>query len=142
MVPRVRIYSMPHRSSSVVVLTRVYVASPRHTLSAARGSFDYRGLSSSGVVPCTLLLLRAVSGGPGLLAPPARSKIKATHTDVPKKHEIPPHPKLPRLKKHFFSSIYPMYLLAARINTKCDISGMPSMQPTEQICTSPPGLRV
>ena len=34
-VPRVRIYNMPHRSSGVVVLTRVYVASPRHTLPAA-----------------------------------------------------------------------------------------------------------
>ena len=59
-----------------------------------------------------------------------------------KKHEIPPHPKHPRLKKHFFSSRKHMYLLAATINAKCDISGMPSMQPTEQICTSPPGLRV
>ena len=30
-------------TSAVVVLTRVYVASPRHTLSAACGSFDYYG---------------------------------------------------------------------------------------------------
>ena len=27
--------------------------------------------------------MRAASGGPGLLVPPARSKIEATHTDVP-----------------------------------------------------------
>ena len=32
-----------------------------------------------------------------------------------------------------------MYLLAATINTKGYISGMPNIQPTEQICTSPPG---
>ena len=136
------------------------------------------------------MLLRAASGGPGLLVPPARSKIKATHagpyrrthnivillaapvslaiqasgnttfikvkphairtdtyrrsclSDINKKHEIPPHSKHPRLKKHFFSSRNPMYLLAATINAKGDISGMPSMQPTAQICTSPPGLRV
>ena len=74
---------MPH-SPAVVVLTRVYVASPRHTLSAACGSFD-----------CTegylhLVLLRAhcssscelASGEPGLLVPPARKKTKAVHTDV------------------------------------------------------------
>ena len=36
----------------------------------------------SGLVPCTLLLLRAASGVPDLLVTPARSKIKATHTDV------------------------------------------------------------
>ena len=50
-------------------------------------SFDYRKLPLSGVVPCTLLLLRAASGGPGLLAPPARFKIKATHADVAKKNK-------------------------------------------------------
>ena len=92
-----------------------------------------------GVAPCTLLLLRAASGGPGLLAPPARSKIKATDTDVPKKHEIPPHANHPRLKKHFFSSRNLMYLLAATMNAKSYISGMPITQPTEQIFTSPPG---
>ena len=56
--------------------------------------------------------------------------------------KIPPHPKHPRLKKHFFSSRNPMYLLAATINTNGDISGMPSMQPTQHPRTSPPGLRV
>ena len=56
-----------------------------------------------------------------------------------KKHGILPHPKHSRLKNHFFSSRNPMYVLAATINTKSDISGVPSMQPTEQICTSPPG---
>ena len=83
MVPRVKNY-MPH-SSAVVVLTRVYVASPRHiTLSAACGSFDYRRLPPSSVVaPRTLVLLRAARGGPGLLVPPARSKSKAKRTDVP-----------------------------------------------------------
>ena len=50
--------------------------------------------------------------------------------------------KTPPLEKHFFSSKNPMYLLAASINTKGDISGMPSMQLTEQISTSPAGLRV
>ena len=74
---------MPH-SSAVVVLTRVYVASPRHTLlSAACGSFDYRRLPPPGVAPCILLLLRAVSGGPGLLLPPDRSKIKAQERYLP-----------------------------------------------------------
>ena len=56
--------------------------------------------------------------------------------------KIPPHPKHPRLKKHFFSSRNPMYLLAAAINTKGDISGMPSMQPTEHPRTSLTGSRV
>ena len=32
-----------------------------------------------------------------------------------------------------------MFLLAATIDANGDISGMPSMQPTEQSCTSPPG---
>ena len=58
-----------------------------------------------------------------------------------KKHEIPPHPKQPRLKKHLSSSRSPMYLLAAAMNTG-DISGMPSMHPTEHPLTSPPGSRV
>ena len=70
-------------NSDVVVLTRVYVASPRHSRSSACGSFDYSRLPPYGVAPCTLLLLRAASGGPGLLVPPARSKIQATHTNVP-----------------------------------------------------------
>ena len=64
---------------SVVVLTRVHVASPRrHTLllPAACGSFAYRRLPPSGVAPYILLLLPAASGGPGLLVPPARSKSK------------------------------------------------------------------
>ena len=62
-------------SAVVVVLTRVYVASPRRTLiSAACGSFDYWWLPPPGVAPCILLLLRSLSGGPGLLVPPARSK--------------------------------------------------------------------
>ena len=56
-----------------------------------------------------------------------------------KKHEVPPHPKHPRLKQHFFSSRNPMYLLAAATNTEGDISGMPSMHPTEHPRTSPPG---
>ena len=143
MVPRVRIYNMPHRSSGVVVLTRVYVTSPHHTLSAALGSFDYWRLPSSGVVLCTLLLLRAASSRPGLLVPPpACSKTKATHTDAPKKHKIPPHPKHPRLKKHFFTFGNPMYLVAAAINTNGDRSDMPIMQPTEHPRTSPQGLRV
>ena len=60
----------------------------------------------------------------------------------PSTFEFLPHLKHPRLKKHLFSSRNPMYLIAATINTKGGISGMPSMQPTEQICTSPPGLRV
>ena len=54
-----------------------------------------------------------------------------------------PHPKHPRLKKHFFSSRNPMYLVAC-----CDkhkwryLWHMPSTQPTELPRTSPPGLRV
>ena len=59
-----------------------------------------------------------------------------------KKHGILRHTKHPRLKKHFFSSRNPMYLIAAAINTEGDISGMPSMQPTEHPRTSPPGSRV
>ena len=48
----------------------------------------------------------------------------------------------PARKMHLFSSRNPTYLLAAAINTKSDISGMPSMQHTEHPSTSPPGLRV
>ena len=55
---------------------------------------------------------------------------------------VPPHLKHPRLKKHFFRSRNPMYRVAAAINTNCNISGMPSLQPTEHPRTSPPGLRV
>ena len=77
-------------------------------LSCVRGSFGYmnRRLPSSRIVPCTLLLLRAASGGPGLPAPPpgpARSKIKATHTDVP---IILYHDPAP-LKKHHESHSSP-----------------------------------
>ena len=54
--------------------------------------------------------------------------------------KILPHPKHPRLKKHFFSSRNPMYLVAAAIKTNGDTSDMPSMQPTEHPRTSPPGL--
>ena len=43
--------------------------------------------------------------------------------------KIPPHPKHPRLKNHFFSSRNAMYLLAATINTKGDTSGMPRCNP-------------
>ena len=71
-----------------------------------------------------------------------RSGNKITILCQSERHKIPPHPKHPRLKKHFFSARKPMYLLAATTNTKGGISGMASMQPTEQICTSPPGLRV
>ena len=48
---------MPH-SSAVVVLTRVYVASPLVILyhSAACGSFDDRRLLPSGVAPCILFV--------------------------------------------------------------------------------------
>ena len=54
--PHVRIY-MPH-SSAVVVLTRVYVASPLVILyhSAAYGSFDDRRLPPSNVAPCILFV--------------------------------------------------------------------------------------
>ena len=54
--------------------------------------------------------------------------------------KIPPHPKKTRLKKIFFSSRNPMYLVAAAINKNGDTSAMPSMQPTEHPRTSPPGL--
>ena len=53
--------------------------------------------------------------------------------------KIPPYPKHPRLKKHFFSSRNPMHLLGAAINAKGGVSGMPSIQPTEHPRTSPPG---
>ena len=53
-----------------------------------------------------------------------------------------PHPKHPRLKKHFFSSRNPRKLVARCDKHKCDTSGMPSMQPTQHPRTSPPGLRV
>ena len=56
--------------------------------------------------------------------------------------KIPPHPKYPLLKMHFISSRNPMFLAAVTIHTKGDISDMPSMQPAEQIYTSPPGWRV
>ena len=53
--------------------------------------------------------------------------------------KVPPYPKHPRLAKHFFSSRKPMYLRVATVNTKGDVSGMPSMRPTEHPRTSPPG---
>ena len=53
-----------------------------------------------------------------------------------------PHPKHPRLKKHFFSSRNPRKLVARCDKHKCDTSGMPSMQPTQHPRTSPPGMRV
>ena len=59
-----------------------------------------------------------------------------------KKREIPPHPKHLSFKKHCFSYRNPMHLRAAAINTNGDISGMPSMQPTEHPRTSPPESRV
>ena len=52
-----------------------------------------------------------------------------------------PHPKHPRLKKHFFSSRNPRKLVARCDKHKCDTSGMPSMQPTQHPRTSPPGMR-
>ena len=70
-------------------------------------------------------------------------KPHATRTDTCRRSCLTrnaPHPKHPRLKKHFFSSRNPMYLLAAAINTECDISGMLSMQPTEHPRTSPRSL--
>ena len=128
--------------AGTINLNRGISGMPRMKPTEQSCSFDYRKLPLSGVVPCTLLLLRAASGGPGLLAPPrARSNIEATHTDVPKKHQIPSHPKHPRLKKQFFSPRNPMYLLPAAMNTSGDISGMPSMQATQHPRTSPPGLR-
>ena len=54
MIRRVRIYIL--HISAIVDVTRVYVASSRHTLSAAYGSFDYRRLPPSGFAPCILLL--------------------------------------------------------------------------------------
>ena len=61
--------------------------------SATCGSFcRQKRLPPCGVAPCTLLLLRGASVGPGLLVPPARSKSKATRTDVPL--NIPPTPIL------------------------------------------------
>ena len=112
---------MLRRSAVVVVPNRVYVASPRHTqLSAVCGSFNCRRLPPPGVAPFILLLLRAMSGGPGLLVPRVHSKTQAprnttfikenrmrhelTHTDgrALNKHETPPHPKRTPLKKHFF----------------------------------------
>ena len=53
-----------------------------------------------------------------------------------------PHPKHPRLKKHFFSSRNPRKPVARCDKHKCDTSGMPSMQPTQHPRTSPPGMRV
>ena len=51
-------------------------------------------------------------------------------------------PKTLQLEKEFFCSRNTMYLLASTISTKGGISAMPGTQPIEQICTSPPGLRV
>ena len=56
--------------------------------------------------------------------------------------KISPHPKKPRLKKHFIISRNLMYLLDAAINTESDISGIPSMHSTEHSRTSRPGSRV
>ena len=53
--------------------------------------------------------------------------------------KIPIQPKQPRLKNLFFSFRNSIYLLAATVNTKCDISGIPTMRPTEHPRTSPPG---
>ena len=73
------------RNSAVVVLTRVHVSSPRRARQLRAVAFVTTGgyLHLSGLAPCTLLLLRAASGGPGLLVPPAGSKSKAMRTDVP-----------------------------------------------------------
>ena len=81
MVPRVLSY-MPH-SSAVVRLTGVLLQALVILCQIVHGSFDYRRLPPSGVAPCTLLLLRATGGGPGVPVLPARSKIKAVRTNVP-----------------------------------------------------------
>ena len=68
--------------------------------------------------------------------------VQKSKRHIPTYQKNTKHPKHPRLKKHFFSSRNPMYLLAAAINANGDISGMPSMQPTEHPRTSLTGSRV
>ena len=98
-----------------------------------------------------LLLLAAASGG-------VRQKFKITYNRVkqnndcgpvrtPEKKrffgpyycEIPPHPKHTRLKIHFFSSGNSFCTSKAAASPKGKTSDMPSVQPTEQPRTSPPG---
>ena len=71
-----------------------------------------------------------------------RSGNKITISCQSEHQKISPHPKHPRLTKHCFSSRNPIKLVACCDKHKCDISGMPSMQPTQHPRTSPPGLRV
>ena len=96
MVPRGSIYNMPHSSSGVVILTQVVRCKPSSRCQLRSVALTIGVLPSSGVSPCTLLLLRAASSGPGVLVPPRRtfknSKSKATSTDVPLM--IPPAPFL------------------------------------------------
>ena len=56
--------------------------------------------------------------------------------------KIPPLPKHPLLKKHFFIYRNPMYPVATAINMNGDTLDMPNMQPTEHPRTSPPGFWV
>ena len=68
-------------------------------------------------------------------------RVRSKERNEKKRHEIPPHPKHTRLKRHFFSSGNLSMDLPAAMNTKGDMSDMPSVQPTEQPRTSPPGSR-
>ena len=91
-------------------------------------------------VPCTVLLLRAASGEPGLLPPPpVRSKTKRHIPTYRKSTKIRPTQKHPGLKNKLFIFEIPCTSLAATINTAGDTSDTPSMQPTEHPRTSLPG---
>ena len=58
-----------------------------------------------------------------------------------KKHEIPPHPTHTRVKNAFFKCWKLHMDLQAAGTREGDMSNMPSVQPTKQPRTSPPGSR-
>ena len=58
-------------------------------LSAACGCLDYRKLPPSVVAPCSLLLLRVASSGPGLLLPHARTSTKQSANYRCTSYDIP-----------------------------------------------------
>ena len=81
MIPRVRIYML--RSSAVVVLTRVYVATPRHTRQLRAVALSIEGATS---IWCCSVHVAAVTSCERWAGPtrtfPVRSKRKAARTDV------------------------------------------------------------
>ena len=72
----------------------------------------------------------------------AAGRVRSKKKERKKKNEFLPHPKHPRLKNYFFSSGNSLLLtFKAAATLKGDMFDMPSVQPTEQSRTSPPGSR-